>query len=137
MDLSNIFVGSYHVHVIYLAMKMLSVGMWAYTQTAIGHVALWIIPIGLTMIVAVILLEWFSNLRRYALIFLIVVGSCAWIGIVVMRSLQISTEIEQTKAAMVEADKEHQARFETLINEQVCFRICLIRVSKIILKYFI
>ena len=120
VDLFNVFYGNYHVHVTYLAMKMLSVGLWAYTNTNFGHTALWIIPVGISIIVSVVLLEWFANLRQFAIISLMVVAAVAWIGIVAMRLVQISKEIDTTQLAMEQtADTSQHGRFINLINEQV------------------
>lgn len=125
VDLFNVFFGSYAAHVVYLAMKILSVGLWTYTQTAVGESALWIIPIGLAILVAVVLLEWFAQLRKCALVALILVGSVAWIAVVTLRLQQISHEIadaeeEMTRTSGQTADgRKAKARLEAKISDWV------------------
>lgn len=119
VDLCNVFVGGYAIHVTYLVVKMISVGMWAYTQTVLGNAVLWIIPIGIAMIITILLIEWYTHLRRCALITLVVIACLAWIGIVIMRMYQISHEINQTERALVQSQPRERERVGRLITDQV------------------
>ncbi len=74
---------------------------------------------------AVVLLEWFAQLRRCALVALIIVGSVAWIAVVTLRLQQISHEIadaedEMTRASgQTEGGRKAKARLEAKISDWV------------------
>lgn len=67
---------------------------------------MWIIPIGLTMLVAVVLLEWFAQLRKWALVGLILIGSVAWIAVVTHRLQQISDEISEAEDEITRVSRD-------------------------------
>ncbi len=98
MDLTDVFVGNFFIHVIYLVTKLFSIGLWSYSQLEQSNSVIWLLPLCICLLIILVHLRWFTALRKWVLALCIIVSTAAWTAVLFIRCRQIGAHISRLQA---------------------------------------
>ncbi|KAH9397483.1 hypothetical protein TYRP_003800 [Tyrophagus putrescentiae] len=98
VDLTDVFVGNFFIHVIYLVTKLFSIGLWSYSQLEQSNSVIWLLPLCICLLIILVHLRWFTALRKWVLALCIIVSTAAWTAVLFIRCRQIGAHISRLQA---------------------------------------
>lgn len=119
VDLIDIFIGSFFIHIIYLVVKLFSIGMWSFHQVDLQIDAIWLIPLGICLLIIIILLRWYTALRKWVLALCILVSLVAWGAILIIRIYQVNQDIEHYHNLEDHSKGKEKVRAHKKMTQQV------------------
>jgi len=117
----DVFLNSFFIHIVYLVIKLFSIGMWSFTQVDLRTSAIWLFPLGICLIIIVVILRWFTAIRKWLLALVIIVSLVSWTAILIIRVDQINDDVSQLSSEIHDSSIDEKKLLSKQLKEEVSF----------------